>query len=294
MDVSVVITTYNGATSIGQTLKSLEEMSVPENIRWEVIVVDNNSNDGTKKIVDEFLQKNNFPLKYIFEEKRGKPFALNAALKATKGKIVAFTDDDCIVSPNWITSITTEFSSDSSLSGIGGRVELYNREDCSVSIRTYKERIPFSSPDQLYGLIMGCNMAFARKVFEEIGEFDPLVGPGAKIGSGDDIDIIYRAYRKKFKILYVPNILIYHNHGRKTEEQVRSLNRRYMIGRGAFYCKYVMKGEKYILRMAYREVSSLLKEFLKRLLLGESVKDSHSALSALAVGAIRRLTMVQP
>ncbi len=291
MRISVIIATYNRSYNLRQALQSLEEMIVPEDLLWELIIIDNNSSDNTKEVFNEFCQRNKLPLKYIFEGCQGKSFALNTGITKAEGDILAITDDDCIVDRNWLISMLKEFNSDPDLSGLGGRAELYNKEDKPVSIRTSKERKMFSSHDQLFSLIPGCNMAFTRKVFNVVKGFDPSLGPGTRIGAiADDPDFIYRVYKKGFKILYSPDVLVYHNHGRKTEEEVQSLNRKYVIGRGAFYCKHILKGDKDILLMACREMYSILTSLLKNLLKGKPMKKNRRLFINLMTGIIFRAT----
>ena len=276
MIISVIIATYNRSESLRQALKSFENMSVPPDMSWELIVVDNNSNDDTEEVCSQFMEKRTLPLRHVFEERQGKSFALNTGIKAANGNILAFTDDDCIVDPYWLISILKEFASDTSISGIGGRVELYNQNDKPVTIRTYKDRILFSSPRQLFNPpIIGINMAFKKRVFDEVGDMDPRLGPGTKAGAiFEDADYVYRAYKKGFKMVYSPNVLIYHNHGRRTETEVRSLKQKYSIGRGAFYCKYIMKGDIDILLMAAREIYIILTSLLKNILQGKPIKEN--------------------
>jgi glycosyltransferase involved in cell wall biosynthesis len=266
-------------------------MSVPSDIEWELIAVDNNSNDNTKEVFNEFQQRNTLPLKYVFEGRQGKSFALNTGITEARGEIIAFTDDDCIVDRNWLISILKEFELDPDLSGLGGRVKLYNKEDKPVTIRTGKEKILFSSANQLYSLIIGCNMAFTRKVFNEVEEFDTSLGPGTKVGAiADDPDFIYRVYKKGFKIVYSPEVLVYHNHGRRTDEEIQSLNKKYIIGRGAFYYKYILRGDKKIFMMAAWEIFSILRRLMKNLLKGKSIKQNIRTLCNLITGALYKAT----
>lgn len=70
MDVSVVICTYNRATSLKCALESLADMKVPDEVSWEVVVVDNNSSDCTRGIVEQFLGSS-LKIRYIFEPAQG-------------------------------------------------------------------------------------------------------------------------------------------------------------------------------------------------------------------------------
>jgi GT2 family glycosyltransferase len=171
----------------------------------------------------------------------------------------------------------------------GGRVELYDKSDRAISIRTRLEETNVKSASQLYGLIIGCNMAMRRRVFDEIGMFDSAFGPGSKIGSGGDSEFLYRAYKRGLLIKYYPDILVYHNHGRKTDAEVKALGKRYVCGRGGFYCKYMLQGDRVIMKMALGEVASLMESLIKNLLLRKSTKSQWRRARGLMVGAMRGL-----
>jgi glycosyltransferase involved in cell wall biosynthesis len=142
--ISVIVCTYNRARRLEQTLKSLQEMAVPVGLPWELIIVDNNSSDNSKEIIDDFINKSDLNVRYVIERYQGLSHARNTGILEASGNIIAFTDDDCIVDRHWITSISKEFQSSESIAGIGGRVELYNKMDRPVSIRVYKEKMIFS------------------------------------------------------------------------------------------------------------------------------------------------------
>src|SRR4051812_42731918 len=105
MVVSVVIATRNRADRLRQALDSLERMSPPNMFSWELIVVDNGSTDGTRQVVNDCEARMMLPLRYLIEPRHGKSAALNAGVRAATGDVVAFTDDDCVMSPGWLTAI---------------------------------------------------------------------------------------------------------------------------------------------------------------------------------------------
>jgi glycosyltransferase involved in cell wall biosynthesis len=286
--ISVIVCTYNRARRLEQTLKSLQEMAVPVGLPWELIIVDNNSSDNTKEIVDGFINKPDLNAKYITERHQGLSYARNIGIQESSGNIIAFTDDDCIVDRHWIASISRGFESGESIAGIGGRVELYNKMDRPVSVRTYREKMIFSSIDRLFNLIIGCNMAFARHVFDEVGMFDTDFGVGTSFVSAEDSDFLYRAYKKGLKIIYSPDILVYHNHGRRNDEQINELYKGYAIGHGAFYCKYILMADKEVFHLAWSEILSLMKQIAKRSIRGQSSARQRLFLISIAVGFVYR------
>jgi len=100
MKFSVIIATHNRADSLRETLASQAQLSTKES--WELIVVDNNSTDHTRAVVEEAA--GNFPveLRYLFEGEQGKFVALNQAIQAARGEIIATTDDDAFAEPDWL------------------------------------------------------------------------------------------------------------------------------------------------------------------------------------------------
>jgi GT2 family glycosyltransferase len=285
MKLSVIIASFNRSQSLLHVLREFSRQIVPKGVEWEILIVDNNSTDGTADVVSQFVSADPDRYKYLRENRQGKSHALNTGILAATGEIVVFTDDDCIAAPDWLSSIASEFSADPSLTILGGRVELYCKDDRPVTIRTYKERILFSKAEQLFSLIPGCNMSIRKSVFEAVGEFDPLLGPGTQMGAvSEDTDFIYRVFKKGFKIAYSPDVLVYHNHGRRTDEQVQSLNHKYVVGRGAFYCKHILKADVCVLKMAYWEVSALLRDLFKEQFSGELARQQKTLLRDLLIG----------
>lgn len=104
MDVSVVLSSYNGASRrLRYMLDSLIEQTLPRD-RWEVIVVDNNSTDGTFPLLSEYAPR--LPLKILRHKVPGKSGAMNRALAEASGKILVFTDDDIRADPRWLEAIS--------------------------------------------------------------------------------------------------------------------------------------------------------------------------------------------
>ncbi|MCP6757931.1 MAG: hormogonium polysaccharide biosynthesis glycosyltransferase HpsE [Fischerella sp. CENA71] len=106
IDLTVAIPTYNGANRLPELLERLRNQLETENISWEIIVVDNNSNDGTAKLIKDY-KKNwrcSYPLKYCFEPKQGAAYARKKAVTEAKGEIIGFLDDDNYPLSNWVAA----------------------------------------------------------------------------------------------------------------------------------------------------------------------------------------------
>lgn len=283
--ISVVLATCNRAAGLRNCLNSLLSMRVCEEVTWELICVDNNSTDDTKRVIAEIAGTATIPVTYVLEQRQGASYARNAGLRAARGEIVAMTDDDCIVDRDWLMSLWREFQSDPTLGMVGGRLELYNKEDLPISIRTSMDRMPFV-PGAFNQHVVGANLAIRRSVMTTIGLFDNHFGPGSLLLSADDWDFVHRAYRAGIKILYSPDLIVYHDHGRRGARDLAKLRRAYAVGRGAFYFKHILRGDADAMRLAYWDVRRLL----TRALIGrESVKaptDNLRQVCYLARGAL--------
>ena len=289
MKLSIVIASYNRSESLRGFMEQLIHQVTPAGVEWEVLVLDNNSTDGTKAVIAPLLERDPQRFKYTLERRQGKSLSLNTGIREATGDVLVFTDDDCMPDPHWLATIAQEFASDSELAVIGGRVELFDKLDRPVSIRTGRERTLISTTDELFSRLIGCNMAIHRRVFDVVSGFDPYLGPGTKLPAMEDLDFLYRVFRAKLKIVYSPEVLVFHNHGRTTDAQIEALNRCYVVGRGAFYCKHILGGDWNVLKMAYWEFSSLTKGMIKDLFAGKRIQEQGRLLWALLVGVGGRL-----
>ena len=98
--LSVLIATYNRAADLKETLESIAAIQTAHT--WEAIVIDNNSGDDTARVVDEAERVFPVNLRYVFAPEQGKAAALNAGIRVARGEILAFTDDDVRVAPDWL------------------------------------------------------------------------------------------------------------------------------------------------------------------------------------------------
>ena len=117
--------TCNRRQRLRASLESFERLEVPATMSWEMIVVDNNSSDGTDAVIAAFAEKRPLPPMRLVETERGKSRALNTAIHRTRCEIVVFTDDDwCTVDPSWLRAVVAGVPSRFVARWLGGRVEL--------------------------------------------------------------------------------------------------------------------------------------------------------------------------
>jgi len=129
----------------------------------------------------------------------------------------------------------------------GGRIELADPTDLPFTINTdptlqrWQRKLKSARYESFRGRINGCNMTMRRALVERLGPFDEDFGPGSAIGAGEDADYIYRAYLAGVTLEYVPDMTVFHHHGRKTADEGKVLFRGYMIAAGALYARYLFK-----------------------------------------------------
>jgi GT2 family glycosyltransferase len=254
MKLSVMICTRNRATSLRETLNELFRIQPPPHSDYEVVVVDNGSTDSTRLVVAEFIAslpaRHHGRLRYCHEPRAGLSNARNAALRTAQGDVLIFIDDDIWPTANWLDEIHREFTADPNLFLLGGRVLLAQAMLQPVGIVVSNVRQTLTTPDGA-GTVIGANFAFRREVLRRVGGFDTRLGAGATFAAGEDVDFLYRAMKAGYKLLYAPNVTVYHNHDRTTHEQACNLEYNYGQGAVAYFVKHILKGDLYALKVAY-------------------------------------------
>jgi glucosyl-dolichyl phosphate glucuronosyltransferase len=219
--ISVIVCTYNRAASLGKTLESLRQMTVPPDLKWELILVDNNSTDDTRVVVRDFTRTSGLNVRYVFEPKQGLSHARNAGVANSTGEIVAFIDDDVLILQQWLRELARTFAQFDCI-GVAGRIipvwDGVMKPDWLATAGPYFLHGPI--PDFDYGdeaneirsLPVGANMAFRKSAFEKYGLFRPEMGPGGSLGTlvGDDFDFGQRLLRAGERLLYSPQAVVFH------------------------------------------------------------------------------------
>ena len=264
MDLSVIMSTFNRPEDTGRFLQSLTFTSSTRPLEWEVIAVDNNSTDNTPDVIADQISRVNFPLRLVRERRKGRSAGINAGIHASSGRYIAFTDDDILVTPNWCQSIVDYLDKNPEVGCVGGKVKLYDSRDAPITINespdlaivTLDSFTPFNTP------LLGCNTAIRRSLLDTLGSLDVELGVGTPTYSGEDVDLIYRVLKSGFQVHYVPDIAVYHNHGRRTSDQLTRLRKGYARGLGAFYAKHIKLRDPRVTRWAYWDLRQTLSRHL--------------------------------
>jgi glycosyltransferase involved in cell wall biosynthesis len=294
MKITVVVPTRNRAQMLQHLLHALSGLQCPPSLEWEAWIVDNDSNDTTRAVVESYQRAEPLRFHYLHEVAKGKSRALNQGIRHATGEVVAFTDDDCIPCPQWIELIAREFSSRSELSVLGGRVELGDPDHEPVAVRTGREHRVLTSASDVSSFIIGGNMAVRYEVFQAIGQFDVDNCPGSPHDTAwEDADFVYRAFKHGFRVEYHPDLLVHHYGGRRRGTDLSLVQRTYMRGRGSFYAKHTMDGDLVVFKLAYWDIRSLVLGILKNLATGKPVRAKCRLLWFLLGGAATRFSQLR-
>jgi len=242
--LSVIVATLNRIEKLRKCVECL--LCQDTLLDWELIVVDNGSTDETSTYLESICREKRSRTQMVAmrEGKRGLARARNAGWSIARGDVVAFTDDDCYAPENYADSVVEVFDSRPDIGFAGGRVLLYDPTDYPITIEDSELAVCF--PPFTYiaaGQIHGANMAFRRSALERIGGFDVRLGPGTAFPSGEDIDAAAALLWLGIPGAYDPRMMVYHHHGRRTKQVVRALKHAYDVGRGAYFAKYIMRGD---------------------------------------------------
>jgi glycosyltransferase involved in cell wall biosynthesis len=247
MRLSAVICTRNRPDLIGQAVASVLANDYPT---FELIVVDQSDTDATRRALAPF-QATHPNFRYLHTTRVGLSAAYNTAIAASRGEVLAFTDDDCVAPQDWLRRIATTFAREPDVDLIYGQVvcaeELRGREGVVPELWIGQpRRISRRHGFLIYG--MGANFAARRRLFEVVGGFDEALGGGGPLRSSQDFDLQYRVYRAGLVTLLAPEVVVVHYGWRSPDDWPKTLLA-YGVGNGGFFMKHVRCRDLFALRL---------------------------------------------
>ena len=217
--LTVAICTYNRCESLAETLTSLRSLEVPPNVQWEIVVVDNNSKDRTKHVVEEFARTAPTTTRYLFESTPGLSHARNKAVRETSGEFLLFTDDDVILEPDWLQTTLDAFRHYDA-DCVGGKVlpvwlgerpawlgdQLLN----VLAMLDYGDQVIELGRNGDDRCLFGANFAFRRTALNAAGSFNVELGRKGNFGAGEDKEIQERIRKAGGRIVYEAHSMVGH------------------------------------------------------------------------------------
>ncbi|GAP53194.1 glycosyltransferase [Streptomyces azureus] len=221
---SVVIATRERA---GQLARALDSLLAQDHPRFEIVVVDNAPvTSETRELVERKYAER---VRYVCEPVPGLAVAHNTGLAAVRGEVVAFTDDDVVADPRWLTELTAPFAADPGLGCSTGLIlparlttpaqvllESHGGFAKGFTPRTYDPARP-PGDEPLFPFTAGrfgsgANMAFRTAALRSVGGFDPATGAGTAARGGDDLYGFVRVLAQGHRLRYTPYALVWHHH----------------------------------------------------------------------------------
>ena len=197
-ETSVVVPVRNAEATITECVRSLLELRGDP--APELVVVDNGSTDGTREALRAFGDR----IVVLHEARRGAAAARNAGISASRGELIAFTDADCIVEPDWLAELASAL--DDPRVGVAGGTILATRDANQVelfgeSVHDHRSAIDVYRPP--YAITM--SWASPRRVLEQVGGFDE------GFLRCQDVDLSFRIVQAGYRLAFVPGAVVRHH-----------------------------------------------------------------------------------
>ncbi|MCU0547126.1 MAG: glycosyltransferase [Oscillatoriaceae cyanobacterium Prado104] len=227
--ISVVICTRDRTDLLEGALAAILAVDYPNR---EIIVVDNApSTNSTAELVARL------PVRYVREERPGLDWARNCGIAAATHEIVAFTDDDVRPDRGWLRGIAAGFANPEimAVSGLVAPAELETEAQIQYefgyggmlqylhSFQVDGTKLPVKNLLWASAYGVGANMAFRRRVFADVGTFDPALDVGTPTRGAGDIEMFHRILAKGYSTFYEPRAFVWHVHRRSGEALSKQL-----------------------------------------------------------------------
>lgn len=235
--LTVAVCTRDRADDLAQSLDALVRLDYPD---LDLVVVDNAPSTGAT----ERLVRGRYPsIRYVTEPRPGLNWARARAVREARGEVIAFTDDDAVVESGWARALASAFAlgGDGVMAAGGVTVPSELETDAQVYFERYGGFAPGFRRKVLRGApnwgargvwhyvpmaqhFSGANMAFRRRVFDEVGTFDPALDVGTPTNGGGDQEMFFRVLNAGYAAVYEPRALARHRHRREYAQLRRQIS----------------------------------------------------------------------
>lgn len=215
MYVSIIIPTRNRCESLRNTIVSLQQQNFPDD-HYEIIVIDKPSTDDTRRVVEECNQHGRKEVIYYEELQDGVHYARHAGARIAKGDLLAYTDDDVICDPDWLSELTRPYT-DPKVGCVGGKVlpRFETKEPAwakyfpgFLSILDRGSEITKVNDAGIWG----CNYSIRKAVLYDAGGFNPTGTPASPMRylGDEECGLTNKAIEKGYDVVYTPFAVVIH------------------------------------------------------------------------------------
>lgn len=243
--LAVVLCSRDRAPQVSECLQRLDIPSLAA-CNAQVVLVDNGSHDATPTVFERFAAATStVPVRVVREPRAGLSRARNAGVRASDAPVIVFLDDDVYFADGYFARVLAEFDAGApGLGVLGGRILRHDPGDSLYGCQLSEHRRDYAPGDWIRpGAIQGANFAASRACFDALEGFDEALGAGAKYRC-EDVDFIARALQAGFAARYEPELVAYHDHGRKDGADIEDLRRANSHAAGAFFAKMTLRGHR--------------------------------------------------
>ncbi|MGB3292294.1 MAG: hormogonium polysaccharide biosynthesis glycosyltransferase HpsE [Phormidesmis sp.] len=221
LDFTVVIVTYNGSDRIGAVLDRLRHQIGTADIAWEIIVVDNNSTDSTRAVVQRYQASwpQTMPLRYEFEPQQGAGFARHHGTKAAHSPLVGYLDDDNLPWPNWVSSAYRFGQQNPQVGVYGSRIcgkfvtspPAHFERIAALLALTDRGSKPIPYWPETKILPPGAGLVVRRQAWlDNVPEQRALAEKFGEREAGEDLEVVLHIQRAGWPVWYNPHMMMHH------------------------------------------------------------------------------------
>lgn len=226
MDISIIIPTYNRKERLQACLEPLLKQDYPQGL-FEIIVIDDGSNDGTKEIVGG-IAENHPNTRYFYQCNKGPAASRNFGVRVSTGEIVGFIDDDCVVFTDWVRLMVESHRKNPKASAVGGLTFTPGKKT-AVLVSQFLSNGSIETglngrPEIIF--LPTCNVSFKRRLFDKYSFNERFPFPG-----GEDLEFFWRLFKEGHKFLWDKEIKITHY---RDDSLAGFIKQAYVYGRGNF------------------------------------------------------------
>lgn len=243
MHVTVALCTHNRCELLAEAIDSFFGIDIDVPGTFDLLVIDNASTDGTRKVVSNLSAGRPEMLSYFFEERIGLANARNAAIRLARGDIVAFTDDDVLFERGWLQGIFDVLMRYPDAVGFAGPVSLKYEAPAPawidddpewLNMKGFLGQVTFGTVERYLErgeTPVGMNVGLRKASLYRIGGYDPKLGRhGTNLMSKEDSELALRFYEAGLRFIYSPNIKMKHRVPRERLTRAWMARRMYWQG----------------------------------------------------------------